>query len=81
MGYLVTTPAKSNQKNRRLFGMKKCKKNCLICIYVQEGKEVKSKRIEAVVSFETKNIVYMLICKKDNCQTKEGNIHRSIGES
>ena len=23
----------------------------------------------------------MLICKKDNCQTKEGYIHRYIGES
>ena len=65
--------------------MKQCKINCLICSYVLEGKEVKSKhfkwRIEADVSCETTNIVYMLICMKENCQTKEGGIYKYIGES
>ena len=39
------------------------------------------RRIEADVACETKNIVYMLIYKKDNCQTKEGFMPRYIGES
>ena len=71
--------------NRRLFGMTNCKKNCLIFPYVLEGKDVKSKhfkwRIETDVSCETTNIVYMLICMKENFQSKEGYIHRYIGES
>ena len=62
-------PPNQIRQKRRLLCMKKCKKkNCLIFPYVLEGKEVKSKhfkwRIEADVSCEKTNIVYMLNCMK-----------------
>ena len=66
-----------NQINptRHLKGMKKCKMSCLICPYIQEGKDIKHNgfkwNIITSVNCATYNSCYMLICIKEKCIGKE----------
>ena len=65
--------------------MKKCKSQFIICSYIQESKTVKGKdfiwRIDSNVSCQSSNIVYMLVCTKENCKQKPKYENRYIGET
>ena len=60
-------------------GMKKCGKSCPACPFIYEGKFVKlNKRrweIHGKLNCETKNIIYLIECKKQTCKA------RYIGET
>ena len=62
--------------------MTKCKKYCLICPYVLEGKNIKHENfkwnIKTSVSCATYNTCYMLICTKERYTGKD---HLYIGET
>ena len=64
----------TQHSNRRLNGMKKCGQNCTACPYIQEGKKVKigtkDWNINSKVNCRSYNVVYLLVCKKDNCKEK-----------
>ena len=68
-------PKNRSYQSRQLNGMKKCKKSCLICPYILEGKHLKHNNfrwnIISNVNCETFNAVYMLICTKERCIGKE----------
>ena len=54
-------------------GMKKCNQpNCAACPYIREGKNItingKQWNIERKVNCQSFNIVYAIICKKENCR-------------
>ena len=59
------------KKRRKLRGMKKCGK-CVVCSFIKEGKSIKNKEslwtINEEYNCNTKNLVYMLECDKDNCK-------------
>ena len=59
--------------------MKKCGKSCNACPYIKEGKLIKSDKftwtISQNVNCESRNIIYMIECQKDNCKL------RYVGES
>ena len=78
-------PPNPTRPSRQSKGMKKCKKNCLICPYIEETKEIKgdnfSWKIETNVSCNTNNIVYMLQCKKERCQIGKTKPTQYIGET
>ena len=72
--YLIKSKA-PKRENRELKGMSKCKKNCVNCPYVKEGKEVKINTTEKwtinnKVNCETFNCIYLIECQKDNCKAK-----------
>ena len=73
-----------NQLNpkRQIKGMTKCKKSCLSCPYVLEGKDIKHENfkwnIKTSVNCATYNACYMLICTKERCS---GKYHLYIGET
>ena len=50
--------------------MKKCMK-CNICPYIKEKREIKHPnvnwKINKALNCDDKNIVFMISCKKDNC--------------
>ena len=68
-------PKNRSYQTRQLKGMTKCKKGCLICPYIQEGKDVNFNNskwnIITSVNCETYNSVYMLSCTKERCRGKE----------
>ena len=65
---------RSQYPSRNLKGMKKCGQNCTMCPYVKEGKTVKignkEWKINSKVDCMSYNVVYLLVCKKDNCKEK-----------
>ena len=73
-------PRNQNRPKRNLKGVKKCKNSCIICPYIKEVTQVKSEnfswKIESDVSCRSYNIVYMLICEKDNSKQKTGYTNR-----
>ena len=75
-------PKNRSNPDRQLKGKKRCKKSCLICPYIQEGKDVKYNNFKwniiTSVNCETPNSVYMLTCTKERCREKEPNY---IGET
>ena len=65
-------PNQQNYPKRIVKGMKKCGENCTVCPYVRESKRVKINgkewKINQEVNCESYNVVYAVICKKDNCR-------------
>ena len=62
-------PAPTERPIRDNSGIKKCGKQCTACPYIQEGKFVKVNgqtqwKINKRVNCDTKNLVYMIECKK-----------------
>ena len=72
-------PPLQKYPKRRINGMKKCKKSCVICPFIKEGKVIKSHNFEWHLNREldcrTRNIVYMIQCNIPQCNKKY------IGES
>jgi hypothetical protein len=72
-------PPLQKYPKRRINGMKKCKKSCVICPFIKEGKVIKSHNFEWHLNREldcrTRNIVYMIQCNIPQCSKKY------IGES
>ena len=70
--YLIRAkiPGKCVRNKRNLPGMKKCLK-CSICPYIKETKEIKHAdvnwKINKTLNCDNSNIVYMISCKKENC--------------
>ena len=65
--------------------MKKCGKPCQACPYVYETKMVKGKdfiwKIGKQLNCESKNIIYMIECRRDNCKKSYiGETDRSMKE-
>ena len=72
------------KKRRKLRGMKKCGK-CVVCSFIKEGKSIKNKEslwtINEEYNCNTKNVVYMLECDKDNCKKRYiGETNREVKE-
>ena len=65
--------------------MSKCTRNCLICPYILEGREIRGEdfawMINSNVSCNSYNICYILICTKDNCKQKNKKQQGYIGET
>ena len=63
---------KQTYEKRNVRGLKKCGHNCTMCPYVREGKVIKINGIEWKINHnlhcKSYNVVYALICKKDNCR-------------
>ena len=55
-------------------GMKKCGKNCTACPYIKEAKSLRINqnewKINQSLNCEISNCVYLIECKKDNCDMK-----------
>ena len=64
---------------RKINGMKKCTKNCPICPFIKETREIKAKKftwkLNRKITCQSHNIVYMISCQKENC------LQNYIGES
>ena len=75
-------PAKFTRAQRSIPGMKKCG-NCVVCPYVKEGNQVKSKtktwNLVKPFNCVTKNVVYFIECQKERC--KNGDKYIYIGET
>ena len=52
--------------------MKKCGGNCTVCPYVREGKRIKINgkewKLNQELNCKSNNVVYAVICNKDNCR-------------
>ena len=65
---LVKAKLPSGKENRVVCGMKKCNRQCKVCSYVQEVKEIKSNRngdkfqLKGEFNCQTKGVVYMTFC-------------------
>ena len=72
--YIIRSKIQKEQKyeKRTVRGMKKCGQNCTMCPYVREGKVIKINGIEWKINHNlhcnSYNVIYALICKKDNCR-------------
>ena len=70
-------PPKLNVRpERKIPGMKKCKKGCHLCPYILEEKIIKTDsftwKINKTMNCETDNVVYMIKCQKcNNCYIGE----------
>ena len=64
---------------RKQRGVRKCGKNCTACPYIREVKSLKINKIEWKINqslnCDISNCVYMIECRKDNCEM------RYIGET
>ena len=86
--YLIRSkiPCITNRKSTRdKRGMKKCGKQCPSCPFIKEGKFVKVNQSKWIINTEatseTKNIVYLSECTKEQCKEKYiGETHRSLKE-
>ena len=63
-------PKETNRKSQRdKRGMKKCGKQCPVCLFIKERKKVKLNKstwtIGSVVNCESSNIVYLIECQKE----------------
>ena len=68
-------PTPQKKPRRQLNGMKACNgKQCQTCPYVKTGKSFKSPfnntvvQLNSTLSCASTNVVYCLLCSKDNCQ-------------
>ena len=73
-------PKQGPHEKRRLNGMKRCGKNCLICPYIFERKKVEGNSFTWIINNNMnckshKNIIYMIECNKPSCK------QRYIGET
>ena len=72
-------PPQNMQSKRKLKGMKKCYRNCHACPYINERNTVSINnfkwKINNHVNCETRNIIYLIECDKENCK------QRYIGET
>lgn len=63
----------NKRQQRKLKGMKKCGK-CIACCLIKEGRSIKSNETTWTLNREydcnSKNVVYMLECDKDNCKKR-----------
>ena len=59
-------------QQRKQNGMKKCGTNFLACLYIKEAKSVKLNginwKINRNVNCKSFNVIYAIICNKDNCK-------------
>ena len=86
---IVRAKVAPTRQQRVQKGLKKCGK-CLACSYIQEGKTIKGKdykgksfvwKVGRQVSCESKNVVYLLECDKDNCKKQYiGITHQELRE-
>ena len=82
---LIKAKVAEEQRNKRnLVGMKKCG-NCVVCTYIKEGKSIKTIngdwKITKRVDCNTKNVIYLLECDKNNCNDKYvGETERNFKE-
>ena len=73
-------------KKRNCKGMKKCMKQCPICPFVCEGKNIKTEtftwNINTEITCQTENLVYMVKCTKERCKESIyiGETERSLKE-
>ena len=71
---------------RNCKGMKKCIKQCPICPFVIEGKNIKTEtftwNINKEITCQTENLVYMVKCTKERCKENIyiGETERSLKE-
>ena len=70
-------------KKRKLNGMKKCGKQCIICPYIKEAKTIQGNtftwNISSDVNCKTENVVYLIECNIANCKEKYiGETHTKI---
>ena len=68
---------------RKINGMKKCNKPCLICPYIMKGKTIKGDtftwNISNEVNCHTQNIVYLIECNIANCKKRYiGETHKEL---
>ena len=73
------------QPKRSNGGMKKCGKSCPTCPFIREGKYIKLNKgrweIHGNVNCETKNVIYLIECKKENCKLRYiGETERKLKE-
>ena len=78
-------PPRNAKTKRNLKGMKKCNKPCQACPFILEGKEIKGDKfdwkITTPANCQTKNVVYMIECNKENCKQRYiGESKRTIGD-
>ena len=80
--HLIRAKVPSDPKlhpERRQRGMKKCGRNCTACPYIREVKSIRINgtewKINQSLNCEISNCIYMIECKKDNCNM------RYIGET
>ena len=72
--YVIRAKVQKKQiyEKRNIRGMKKCGQSCTMCPYVREGKVIKINGIEWNINqnlqCKSYNVVYALICKKENCR-------------
>ena len=85
--YLIRAklPPIQTRPQRQLNGLKRCQKNCVICPYIREDREIKETnftwKINQKITCQSYNLVYMIICSKESCQQKEKNKQKYIGET
>ena len=65
-------PNQQNYPKRIVKGMRKCGDNCTVYPYIRESKKIKINgkkwKINQEVNSKSYNVVYAVICKKDNCR-------------
>ena len=71
--FLIRAKVPTNKENQRVLkGMKKCGKGCASCPYIKETKNIKINKknwvINSKLDCNSFNIVYAIICQKENCQ-------------
>ena len=75
--HLIRAKVPSDPKpypERRHRGMQKCTKNCTACPYIREVKSLRINgqewKINQSLNCEISNCVYLIECKKDNCEMR-----------
>ena len=76
-------PPPITRPERKIPGMKKCGKYCLVCPFVNEVKQVAGNNFKWNIlksyNCNTSNIVYIISCKKENCrQQYVGEMDRTL---
>ena len=72
--YLIRAKVQKQQTHpkRSLKGMTKCGSGCTACPYIKEGKSININgiqwKINQQLNCKSFNIVYAVVCKKENCQ-------------
>ena len=78
-------PKMKRNPKREIPGMRKCNKPCQACPYIKEQKQIETQKftwkINSHVNCESKNIVYIIECSKENCKMKYiGETERTLAE-
>ena len=80
-------PSLKSKPRRVINGMHKCKKSCDICPYVKAGKVIKAAHTDVKVHLqkhhdcESRNIVYIIQCKKCWWAQYIGETKHSLGKN